>query len=134
MAYPPPYPGAEWQPRPRNPTLAIIALVVAILSLCGLLVPFCGIPFSLAGLGLGIFAIIYSHRGMGIAATIVSALGIALVMLSIAFLGVVGLIGSLQPTPTPGARAAVPRLVARRRSQRERRPATSRTHTAGACG
>lgn len=60
-----------------NRYLALGSVALGILSLCGALVPFCGIAGSLAGIGLGLWGMRSDSRKMalvGIAICIISLL------------------------------------------------------------
>jgi hypothetical protein len=84
----PMYAGPRPVPYDNNPTISIIALVLAILNLCLVVVPLCSLPVTVAALALGIVGVFYSHRGMGIAATALAGLallaGVALFILGVA--------------------------------------------------
>ena len=68
--------------------LAIASLVLGILSLCGSLLWFCGVPISIVVIVLGFLAMKSTGRGLAIGGLILSAVGLLLAIV-LAILGVV---------------------------------------------
>ena len=69
------------QPKDKS-GLAIASLVLGILSLCAWIIPFCGGPFALAGIILGVLGMKSKQKGMAIAGIVMSAIGIILTIIN----------------------------------------------------
>lgn len=60
--------------------LAIASLVVGIFNLCAWLIPFCGCPLSLVGIGLGAASVQSNKRNLAIIGIVLSALALLLAL------------------------------------------------------
>ncbi len=61
---------------PSKDKYAIMGLVVGIVNLGAWLLPICGLPFALVGIGLGIAGLSSNQRGMAIAVIVLSGFGL----------------------------------------------------------
>lgn len=58
--------------------LAIASLVVGVFNLCAWLIPLCGCPLSLVGIGLGAVSVQSSKRNLAVIGIVLSALALLL--------------------------------------------------------
>lgn len=67
---------------PSRNGFAIAALVVGLINLCTWIVPLCGCPFALIGMGLGYYGLPSEQRTLAIIGLVLSVIGFGLTILS----------------------------------------------------
>ncbi len=70
---------------PSKDKYAIMGLVAGVINLGAWLLPICGLPLALVGIGLGIAGLSSNQRGMAIAAIVLSGFGLLAAACNAAF-------------------------------------------------